>query len=233
MACAPIKTDGKKKRKDHSNLTCHYCNKKGHIKPDCHKKKQDEAADKKKKDGTAGSKAANSHVLVPSTASITEVNDDLTAALYTADARSRWMMDSGATHHISPCRSDFKDYSPTKGNVRLGDKSTVDQIGVGTVVFKSPQGYEITLSNVLHVPAVKTRFMSTRALAQKGASVTFDSRVFKIVHKGHCIAIGYLADNLYWLNAADGGLNAHTGSTTISLQIWHQCMGHMSHAALK
>src|SRR5258708_28989656 len=35
VACAPIKSDGKKKRKDHSNLTCHYCNKKGHIQPDC------------------------------------------------------------------------------------------------------------------------------------------------------------------------------------------------------
>src|SRR5258708_17280012 len=34
-ARAPIKSDGKKKRKDHSNLTCHYCNKKGHIQPDC------------------------------------------------------------------------------------------------------------------------------------------------------------------------------------------------------
>ena len=31
VAHAPIKSDGKKKRKDHSNLTCHYCNKKGHI----------------------------------------------------------------------------------------------------------------------------------------------------------------------------------------------------------
>src|SRR5579863_6398903 len=28
---APIKTGSKKK--DHLNLTCHYCNKKGHIKP--------------------------------------------------------------------------------------------------------------------------------------------------------------------------------------------------------
>ncbi len=35
VACAPIKSDGKKKKKDHSNLTCHYCNLKGHIKPDC------------------------------------------------------------------------------------------------------------------------------------------------------------------------------------------------------
>jgi len=232
---APIKQSGKKKKKDHSSLTCHYCNKKGHIKPDCRKRKKDE--EKKKEDsgssGSSGSKAANTHVLVEAAASITEVNDDFTAALYTADAKSRWMMDSGATHHITPCRSDFKDYSLTNGTIRLGDKSTVDQIGVGTVVFKSPQGYEITLSNVLHVPAVKTRFLSTRALAQKGASVTFDNRAFKIVHKERCVAIGYLEDNLYWLDATGISLNAHIGGAETSLHTWHQRMGHMSYAALK
>src|SRR6266850_7135010 len=57
---APIKSSGGKKgKKDHSSLTCHYCQKKGHIKPDCRKKKQDE----KKEEGSSagGSKLANSH----------------------------------------------------------------------------------------------------------------------------------------------------------------------------
>src|SRR5712672_1374821 len=150
-ACAPIKSVGKKKKRDHSSLTCHYCNKKGHIKPDCQKKKQDDSTTKKKEEGSSSSKAANTHVLECTTASITEDNDDFTAALYAADAKTRWMMDSGATHHITPCRSNFKDYSLAKGTIRLGDKSTVNQIGTSTVVFKSPQEYEITLSKVLHV----------------------------------------------------------------------------------
>lgn len=229
-ARAPIKSDGKKKRKDHSNLTCHYCNKKGHIKPDCQKKKRDELGNK---EGNSSSKAANTHILTNTSASIEEVNDDLTAALYATDAKPRWMMDSGATHHITPCRTDFKDYSLVNGTIRLGDKSTVNQIGAGTVVFKSPQGYEITLSNVLHVPAVKTQFMSTSALTQKGALVTFDEKAFKVVHKERCIAMGYLENKLYWLDATGSSLNAHTGNTAISLHIWHQHMGHMSYAALK
>ena len=229
-ARAPIKSDGKKKRKDHSNLTCHYCNKKGHIKPDCRKKKQDKLGNK---EGNSSSKAANTHILTNTSASIEEVNDDLTAALYATDAKPRWMMDSGATHHITPCRTDFKDYSLVNGTIRLGDKSTVNQIGAGTVVFKSPQGYEITLSNVLHVPAVKTQFMSTSALTQKGALVTFDEKAFKVVHKERCIAMGYLENKLYWLDATGSSLNAHTGNTAISLHIWHQHMGHMSYAALK
>jgi hypothetical protein len=94
-------------------LTCHYCQKKGHIQPDCRKKKKEDADKKKKEEGGSGSggnKAANSHVLVPMSASIEEVNDNVGVALYTAE-RVHWMMDSGATHHITPHRSDFKDYS--------------------------------------------------------------------------------------------------------------------------
>ena len=233
-ARAPIKGSGKKK-KDYSNLTCHYCKKKGHIQLECNKKKKDDAEKKKKEEASAegGTKAANAHVLIPSTASIEEVNDDeLSVALYTA-VRSRWMMDSGATHHMSPTRSDFADYTPCHGTVRLGDKSTVDQVGVGSVAFKSSQGTQITLTNVLHIPDLQTRFLSTRALVQKGATVTFDRGSFTIAMNERCIGTGYLEHNLYWLDVSMAALHAHTRSATIPLHIWHQRMGHMSHMALK
>jgi len=128
---APIKSSsGKKGKKDHSGLTCHYCQKKGHIKPNCHKKKQDE---KKKEEGSSASrsKLANSHVLVETSASITEVADnEISASLY-ATRSDQWMLDSGVTHHITPHRSDFSNYTPIKGTVCLGDKSAQDQVGVG------------------------------------------------------------------------------------------------------
>jgi hypothetical protein len=234
MAKAPIKGTGKGKKKDHSNLTCHYCQKKGHIQLDCHKKKKDDADKKKKEEsgsGSGGNKAANSHVLVPTSASIEEVNDNIGVALYAAE-RVHWMMDSGATHHITPHRSDFKDYTPCKGSVRLGDKSTIDQVGVSSVIFTTSLGTPITLSNVLHIPQVKTRFMSTRTLAQKGAEVSFTQSSFKIIVNQHHVAEGYLEDNLYWLDASSIGLNAHV-KRAATLDTWHQRMGHMSHAALK
>src|SRR6266702_5834640 len=231
-ARAPVKSS-KKKKKDHSNLTCHYCNKKGHIQLDCHKKKKDKA-DKKKDDGNAdsGKKAANAHVLIPNTASIEEVNDELNVALYAA-ASVRWMMDSGATHHMSPHRSDFVDYSQCHGTVRLGEKSTVDQVGVRSVVVKTSRGTQITLANVLHIPEIKTRFLSTCALVQRGATVLFDQGSFKIAVNQHCIASGYLEHNLYWLDASMPALNVYMWSAATPLHIWHQRMGHMSHMALK
>jgi hypothetical protein len=223
MAKAPIKGTGKGKKKDHSNLTCHYCQKKGHIQPDCCKKKKDNADKKKKEEGGSGSggnKAANSHIYVPTSASIEEVNDNIGVALYAAE-RVRWMMDSGATHHITPHRSDFKDYTLCKGSVRLGDKSTIDQVGVGSVIFTTSLGTPITLSNVLHILQVKTRFLSTCALAQKGAEVSFTQSSFKIVVNQHHVAEGYLEDNLYWLDASPIGLNAHIKSAA-TLDTWHQ-----------
>jgi hypothetical protein len=165
---APIKGNGRKK--DQSNMIYHYCSNKGHIKSDSQKKKRDEA-EKKKKEVQASSssrnKAANTHVLVPTTATILEVEDnDITVSLYAA-AKQRWMIDSGTTHHITPHRSDFTDYNLIKGSVCLGDKSTADQIGIGTIVFRSPEGQRISLSNVLHVPSVHTRFLSTGAITDK------------------------------------------------------------------
>jgi hypothetical protein len=166
------------------------------------------------------------------TASITEVADnEISASLYAARS-DRWMLDSGATHHITPYRLDFSSYTPTKGSVCLGDKSAQDQIGVGSVIIKSPQGYTITLSNVLHVPGVQMRFISIGALTGKGAKVQFLKDGFEIALNGRTIAIGYLEGCLYWLNSSSVSLNSHIESAP-TLHTWHQRMGHMSHIALK
>ena len=229
---APIKSSGKKK--DHSELTCHYCNKKGHIKPDCRKKKRD---DKKKAEeagsSNGGTKAANAHIAVPSTATITEVADnEISFALYAAE-RSRWMLDSGASHHITPHRSDFIDYTPTKGSICLGDKSQADQVGVGTAVFRGPDNTKISLSNVLHAPDLHTRFLSVGAICDKKATISFDHSGFEILMGQKRVAKGYREGKLYWLDGSAASLNAHSGSASVSLQTWHQRLGHMSYEAIK
>jgi len=93
-----------------------------------------------------GNKAANTHVAIHN-ASIEEINNDLNVSLYAA-RKDAWMIDSSATHHITPHTSDFSSYSKIKGAVHLGDKSTVAQEGVRSVTIKTSEGYTITLSNV-------------------------------------------------------------------------------------
>ena len=75
--------------------------------------------------------------------------------------------------------------------------------------------------------------MSTRALANKGAEVAFSKGAFKISVNQSCVSVGYLEDNLYWLDISSIGLNLHIKSTATSLDTWHWRMGHMSYAAIK
>src|SRR5712672_3094201 len=208
---APSKS-AKGKKRDHSNLTCHYCNKKGHIKPDCHKKKRDE------KESASGSKAANMHVAVHTSTSIEEINEDLAVSLYAA-RKDTWMIDSGATHHITPHASDFKNYNKIKGAVCLGDKSKVAQEGIGSVTIKSSEGYTITLSNVLHVPSVNTHFIAVSALETKGGEVSFANGRAKILIRGKIIASGIRDQKLYWLNAVPISDLNYAKSVSTSLQM--------------
>jgi len=224
---APIKS-AKGKKQDHSNLTCHYCNKKGHIKPNCHKKKKDE----KEKESASGSKAANTHVAVHTSASIEEINKYLAVSLYAA-RKDAWMIDSGATHHITLHASDFKNYNKIKGAVHLGDKSEVAQEGIGSVTIKSSKGYTITLSNILHIPSVNTCFIAVSALETKGGEVSFTNGRAKILIRGKIIASGIRDQKLYWLNAAPISDLNYAKSVSTSLQIWYQHMGHMSYSALR
>jgi len=144
------------------------------------------------------------------------------------------MIDSSATHHITPYASDFSFYSKIRGAVRLGNKSTVAQEGTGSVTIKTSEGYTITLSNVLHVPMVNTYFIAVSTLEIKGSEIIFASGRAKILIGGKTIISGVRDQKLYWLDAAPiANLNLHVGSTPASLHIWHQCMGHISHSALK
>ena len=235
LASAPVKTS-KKKNKDHSNLICHYCKFKGHIQLNCQKKKKDEAAEKKRKEeeskAESSKKAANLHVLIPTTASIEEVNEsEMEFALYTVKCE-HWMMDSGVTH---PFKSDFADYAPCQGAVSLGDKSSVKQIGVGSVLFKTSQGTQLTWTSVLHIPELKTCFLSTRVLVQRGATVLFDQGPFKsllmsnALHEGiwKTTYIGWMLPRPLSMHIHDMQMFLYTSSINAwdICPIWHsKCM---------
>ena len=70
---------------------------------------------------------------------------------------------------------------------------------IGLVIFRSPQGHKIMLSNVLHVLSVCTCFLSTSTMTNKEATITFDQGGFEISIDQKCVTKGYQEDKLYWL----------------------------------
>ena len=240
---APVQKPGDKS--DKSKIKCYYCQKTGHKRNVCRKKKRDDeeqsGKDKKDKDkdkdksGSSG-KSVNTHIVVPTTATITEIADDdeeIRVSLYSA-VRSRWMVDSGATHHITPHRSDFATYKQAPGVVSLGGHAEIKQIGIGSVIVKPAGGdgnVRVTLHGVMHVPEAQARYFSVSALTRKGGSLTFDRTGFTIHFDKIEVAKGYLEGNLYWLDVSMASLNAHLAVQPT--EIWHQRMGHMSIPALR
>jgi hypothetical protein len=227
---APIRKQG-----DKSNIKCFYCTKVGHKSNECRKKKRDmeekEKKEKEKGSGAQSTKSVNAHI---TTARIEEIsdNDDLTISLYAA-ARSRWMVDSGATHHITPHRSDFTQWTPAKGSVSLGGHAEISQIGTGTVAIRPSGGDKILhLHNVMHVPDAGARYFSVSALMQKGGQLTFKDNTLTISIRGQQIAKGYQEGNLFYIDTSNATLHAISNAPT-PLDLWHARMGHMSFQALK
>src|SRR6266852_8043182 len=129
----PIKKYGDKP--DKSKVKCFYCQKLGHKRNECHKKKKDKEAEKHGK-GNGAQKSVNIHTTI-----IEKIdnNEDLPISLYTA-AQLRWMMFFSATHHLLPLQSDFITWTLTKGVVSLGGHAEIQQIESGTVEIRPSGG---------------------------------------------------------------------------------------------
>ena len=123
----------RKSKKPPAGQPCHYCNKEGHWAQQCRKKKADNAkANSSKKKEKPGSNSLN---VVEHSDAKSEV---AVFACYFGSPES-WLVDSGATDHMSPYGPDFTDYvkyaeARNDNTVILGDGTTRLRIrGKGTI----------------------------------------------------------------------------------------------------
>lgn len=122
--------------------TCHSCGKRGH--------KQHERHSKKKK-GT------------------TDENVFMAHATCERVENGGWLIDSGATSHMSPYHEDFVNYHElrTPIEVTIADGKTVKAAGRGDARVNC-DGIKITVSEVLHIPGLDRRLLSVPKLTKKG-----------------------------------------------------------------
>jgi len=121
----------RKSKKPPAGQPCHYCGKDGHWAQQCRKKKADNAKANSKKKEKPGSTSLN--VVEQS-----DAESDVQVFCYFGSPES-WLVDSGATDHMSPYGPDFTDYvtyaeARHDNTVVLGDGTTRLRIrGKGTI----------------------------------------------------------------------------------------------------
>ena len=107
--------------------------------------------------GKSTLQARNMYTVINGSGKIEEVLDAPQVSLYTMSGNTQkpvaWMMDSGASQHFTPYIEDFTTYTQHKGvEISLGDNSIIKSTGVGSVTIRTNRGYDLILSDVLHVP---------------------------------------------------------------------------------
>ena len=155
-----------------------------------------------------------------------------------------FVLDTGATCHISPERSDFQTMSPIQDHpIRGLGGACIYAIGIGTIELAVGNGQHLLLHNALFAPASSVRLISVLSLNQDSKSVScFDDKTCWVIDKqsGNTIAQGIVSPtrNLYTVASFDPkiipspqscpsmratGLYA---SRVPDVETWHHRLGH-------
>jgi transposase InsO family protein len=143
-----------------NRIKCFKCKKKGHIKRNCpmiNKEDNNECRDECVMMAKFGERGRR----------------------YCDPRDSRWLIDSGASSHMTYSKSFFTKFDESfRGSVTVANGEKVEFIGRGNVqlnVFVGNQKFLVNLTDVLLVPCIDSNLISVPKLVSKGFSVIFDS----------------------------------------------------------
>lgn len=118
----------------------------------------------------------------------------------------KWVVDSGATKHICGNKDVFTSYTHVgveEEHVYLGDSRTTPVLGKGKVLLKLTSGKTLALTNVLHVPTIRTNLISVALLGKSGIKVVFDSDKIVMTKNDTFLGKGYNDQGLFVLNVSE------------------------------
>ncbi|GMF45505.1 unnamed protein product [Phytophthora fragariaefolia] len=147
-----------------------------------------------------------------------------------------WLIDSGATAHMTPHRSDLLEYEEGLGagmEVTIADGKKLTVAGRGTVRLLGLDQKRIKMVDVLHIPGFDKRLLSVGKLAERGLNVGFQRSSCVIWGNANAIASGKKVDKAYVLDCdqEEARFVQYAGADS-QWELWHARMGHPNKDAL-
>lgn len=207
-------------------ITCFYCQKRGHIAKDCRKKKREES--NRDKDKEKDRKRSGASDISAFTVEVHE-NEIMNAA-----TKDVWLLDSGASRHMT-FRHDWLSELQSSSNehVSLGDGTSCKVMGHGTVYIKrfvDGVWLEGKLQNVLYVPNLNKNLFSIGACMDKAYKVTFKGDYVEFFMGNELKAQGMKQNNnLFRMFIKVQIRNDANLVATSSLKRWHERLGHVNY----
>ena len=193
---------------------CHFCHKFGHIQCNCMEKMQGE----KKLPDHDGKKKTFKHRVdhTQRRQCDSEVSESNAVGLVTShvlsvgtlgDSEDAWIVDSGATCHISNNRKLFTEYQTLQKplEVSLGDGYALEAVGSGVVslTLQLPdfQRKKCKLHDVLYVLKLTYNLLSFSKIMDAGKHIMFSNdKGYVLDEDEKLIAVAKKEGNMYYLN---------------------------------
>ncbi|XP_021753632.1 uncharacterized protein LOC110719025 [Chenopodium quinoa] len=142
-----------------------------------------------------------------------------------------WIIDTGATHHVTGDASWLFDTRPFECPVGLPNGDTVVASLIGSVRLSD----KLTLTGVLYVPNLSCSLLSVSQLAKDlNCTVYFNPYMCAIQDQAkELIGTGARRDGLYYFSNSDSVHHVGVVGAISNLKLWHRRMGHPSEKVVK
>ncbi|KAH9670424.1 hypothetical protein KPL70_016984 [Citrus sinensis] len=222
---------GRLKSRSKKNVKCYNCGKKGHVKKECwsnQKRREGKEPESSNAQGCVASTSDDGEILYSEATTVSEGRKRLSDV---------WLIDSGATWHMTSMREWFHKYELILGgSVYMGDDHALEIAGIGTIKIKIFDGTIRTIGEVRHVNGLKKNLLSLGQIDSHGYKTHVENGIMKIV-KGALVLMKAekIGANLFMLKGetlqeADACVTSNGEESTM---MWHLKLGHMSEQGLK
>lgn len=166
------------------------------------------------------------------------VEEKVHAQLYNEEQKDdrRWVVDTGATNHMSGAQSAFSNLDSTvSGSVKFGDGSVVRIEGRGTVIFDCKNGEHRFFTDVYFIPKLQTNIISVGQLDEIGGEALVRGGFLRMRDEdGRLLAkIPCTPSRLYVLDLTISWAGCFAARGAENAWRWHDRFGHLNFPALR
>ncbi|UYV74313.1 hypothetical protein LAZ67_11002983 [Cordylochernes scorpioides] len=199
------------------NTHCGYCKKKGHWWKECYKRKEEQKGQQPSSSSRDDSCAFSAET-----------------SAFLAETKDSWIADSGATDHMTFRREWFSTFEEIPEGVHpvcLGDGKKIYAKGKGNIDILSyvdSQKINATLLDVLYVPELETNLFSISTAAKHGLTLICKGNQIKLTKNSKVLVTGIKDNSNLYRIFIKAKQSSQTHVAQLSLDIWHQRMGHVN-----
>ncbi|RDX74433.1 hypothetical protein CR513_45824, partial [Mucuna pruriens] len=157
----------------------------------------------------------------------TTTGDDFTESINLVSDENMWIIDSGATLHVTLRKEFCTSYTSRDfGVLKMGNDGVSKVIGVGVVCLQTNMRVYLWLKGVKHAPNVRFNLIFMHMLDDGGYDNYFGYGKWKLIQGNLVVVREEKISKLYWTKALVSKDSVNTMDMEASL--WHRRLSHIS-----